>query len=289
MMHYRLLGRTSYKVSVVTIGGAGPGLAPNVSEALKAFELAIKREVNSLDIAPSYGKAEIYLSSIVRRYRSRLVIFEKTLERTYEGAMRELKTSLKRLGAKYFDIYQFHAVNSKEDLEKIFSPGGALEAFLEARETGLIKYIGITGHADMRILLKALEMFDFDTVLLPVYIAAMAKPAPENDFRPVLKLAEDRDMGVIAIKSISWRRWHEGEEKIYRTWYKPLDKRELIEKAVWFTLSQRAVTTYAMTSETSFWPFILDAAEHLRILNEEEQSKIIEEFKGLGVEPLFPQ
>ena len=94
-----------------------------------------------VDIAPSYGNAETYLGPIIHQYRNRLVIAEKTLERTKEGAWRELKTSLQRLGAKYFDIYQFHAVNKLEELEEIMGEGGALEAFLEAREQGLIKYM----------------------------------------------------------------------------------------------------------------------------------------------------
>jgi len=96
----------------------------------------LEKGLNMLDIAPSYGDAEVRAGPLVRKYRSRLVIAEKTMERTKEGAWAELKRSLERLGAGYFDIYQFHAVSSLEELDRIFGQGGALEAFLEARERG---------------------------------------------------------------------------------------------------------------------------------------------------------
>ncbi|MCC6017384.1 MAG: aldo/keto reductase, partial [Desulfurococcaceae archaeon] len=248
-MEYRRLGRTGFKVSILTIGGYGPGVYPDPVEAVKAVENAIMEGLNMIDIAPSYGEAEVRLGPLIKKYRDRLVIAEKTLERTYEGAWRELRTTLSRFGIDSIDIYQFHAVKSLEELNTIFSEKGAVKAFLEARDQGLIKYIGITVHADMRIALKALEMFDFDTILIPVYAAAMTIPRPENDFKPVLKIAMDRDIGVIAIKSIAMRRYLPGEEKKYTTWYKPFDNQEDIDKAVWYTLSQEPVSTYPMAGD----------------------------------------
>jgi len=286
-MLYKVLGRTGYKVSIVTIGGCGPGFTNTVDEAVKAFEQALKEGLNMVDIAPSYGNAETYLGPIIRRYRSRLVIAEKTLERTKEGAWRELKTSLQRLGAKYFDIYQFHAVNKFEELEEIMGEGGALEAFLEAREQGLIKYIGLTAHADMRLVVKALEQFDFDTILIPVYAAALTSPAPENDFRPVLKIAEDRDIGVIAIKSIARRRW-KTDNRSFNTWYEPFTEQEDIDRAVWFTLSQIPVVTYSMACDVRLWPKIIHAAKRLKVLDPDEQEEVVRHFKSKGAEPLFP-
>ena len=286
-MLYRVLGRTGYKVSIVTIGGCGPGFTNTVVEAVKAFEQALKEGLNMVDIAPSYGNAEINLGPIIHRYRNRLIIAEKTLERTKEGAWRELKTSLQRLGAKYFDIYQFHAVNKLEELEEIMGEGGALEAFLEAREQGLIKYIGLTAHADMRLVVKALERFDFDTVLIPVYASALTSPAPENDFRPVLKIAEDRDIGVIAIKSIAKRRW-KTDNRRFNTWYEPFTEQEDIDRAVWFTLSQIPVATYSMACDVRLWPKIIHAAKRLKVLDPEEQEEVIHRFKNKGAQPLFP-
>jgi len=288
-MEYRRLGRTGFKVSILTIGGYGPGVYPDPVEAVKAVENAIMEGLNMIDIAPSYGEAEVRLGPLIKKYRDRLVIAEKTLERTYEGAWRELRTTLSRFGVDSIDIYQFHAVKSLEELNTIFSEKGAAKAFLEARDQGLIKYIGITVHADMRIALKALEMFDFDTILIPVYAAAMTIPRPENDFRPVLKIAMDRDIGVIAIKSIAMRRYLPGEEKKYTTWYKPFDNQEDIDKAVWYTLSQEPVSTYPMAGDIRLWPMILSAGKRFRKLSLDEQEKIVNEFKAKGAKPLFPE
>jgi len=286
-MFYRVLGRTGLKVSVLAIGGCGPGFASNASEALMALNYALDSGLNFIDIAPSYGNAETYIGSAVSRRRGELVIAEKTLERTREGARRELERSLRRLGAKYFDVYQFHAVSSLEELEAIMGEGGAMEAFLEARDQGLVKNIGITIHSDMRLAVKALERFDFDTILIPVYAAAMTSPAPENDFRPVLKLAADRGVGVIAIKSIARRRWKTGERP-FNTWYEPFTEQRDIDRAVWYTLSQEGVATYSMACDIRLWPKIIDAAKRLRILSEEEQRAVVEELRASGAEPLFP-
>ncbi len=292
-MEKRVLGRTGYRVTILTIGGAGPGFTPNAEEGVRAFEMALEKGLNMVDIAPSYGEAELRLGPLISKYRSRLVIAEKTLERTREGAWRELKQSLARLGVDSFDIYQFHAVSSLEELDRILGRGGALEAFLEARDTGLVKHIGITVHNDMRIVLRALERFDFDTVLIPVYAAAMVHPTPENDFRPVLKAALDRDVGVIAIKSIARRRWP-GERatvggRPFVSWYEPFVDQEDIDLAVWYTLSQEGVATYSMCSELSLWPKMISAAERFRRLTPEEQAQVVERFRQRGAKPLFPE
>ncbi|MEM4462560.1 MAG: aldo/keto reductase, partial [Candidatus Bathyarchaeia archaeon] len=220
-------------------------------------------------------------------YRDRLFIAEKTLERTREGVLKELDRSLDRLGVEYFDLYQMHALGEPTDIEKVFSPGGALEAFIEARDTGLTRYIGITGHRDMRILLKALKLFDFDSVLLPVNIASMTAPSPENDFRPILREAIERDIAVIAIKAIAKGRWK--DERRYSTWYEPLDDPYDIDLAVWFTLSQEPVATYSLPCDVRLWPLVLDSAVRFRKLSIEEQAEAIEYAKRKGLTPLFPE
>jgi len=286
-MEYRLLGRTGFKVSILAIGGCGPGVAPNLEEGLKAFENALEKGINMVDIAPSYGEAETRLAQLIRRNRGKLVVTEKTLERTREGAWMELRQTLSRFNVENLDVYQFHAVSTLEELEKIFSEDGAMKAFLEAREQDLIKYIGITAHSDMRIVVKALERFDFDTVLIPVNVGSMIAPAPENDFKPVLKIARERNTGVIAIKAIAKGKWI-GERK-YQTWYEPMDEQEDIDKAVWFTLSQDPVATYSMACDIRLWPKIMSAGEEFRKLSQEEQEDVISYFRNKGVLPLFPE
>jgi len=286
-MEYRTLGRTGYRVSVLTIGGCGPGVAPIEKEAIEAVENAIKAGLNMVDIAPSYGEAEVRLGEVISKNRKKLIIAEKTLERSEEGAWKELKLSLERLKTEYFDIYQFHAVGSLEELNKIFSENGAMKTFLKARDQGLIKYIGITVHKDMRIVQKALERFDFDTVLIPVTAISLINPTPDNDFRPVLRIAKDRNIGVIAIKAIARRRWK--SQQRYQTWYEPFEDESDVEKAVNFTLSQDGVTTYSMACDIRLWPKIIKAGEKFRKLSEEEQRQVVEYFKSKEGAPLFPE
>ncbi|MEM3712324.1 MAG: aldo/keto reductase, partial [Thermoproteota archaeon] len=252
----------------------------------RAFENALEKGINIVDVAPSYGEAEIRLGPLISRNRNRLVITEKTLERTREGAWRELRQTLSRLKVEHLDIYQFHAVSTLEELERIFSEDGALKAFLEAREQGLIRYIGITAHSDMRIVVKALERFDFDTVLIPVNVGSIIHPAPENDFKPILKIANERNIGVIAIKAIARGRW--SVDRKYQTWYEPLEEQEDIDKAVWFTLSQDQVSTYSMACDIRLWPKIMNAGERFRKLSLEEQERVVNYFREKGVKPLFP-
>jgi predicted aldo/keto reductase-like oxidoreductase len=285
-METRRLGKTGYAASILTLGGCGPGMVDQ-EKADKAVELAMKHGVNVIDVAPTYGDAEERLRPWVKKYRNRFFLAEKTAERTRKEAWEELNSSLKNLGTDHFDLYQFHHVGTVDELNQILGKDGAMEAFKEAKETGLIRYIGITGHEDVTVHMKALERFDFDTVLLPVNIASMVQPNPVNDFRPLLKMARERDVGVIVIKSLLRRRWV--GEKQYGTWYEPLDDSKEVGMAINFVLSQDGVTTYSMPCDIALWPSVLEAAERFRRLDEQEQREIVEYAGKHGFKPLFPE
>ncbi|MCD6562427.1 MAG: aldo/keto reductase [Thermoproteales archaeon] len=287
MIEYRRLGRTELRVSIITIGGCAPGFASTLEEATKAFKEAISLGLNVVDIAPTYGKAEDRLGPLIKKYRDKLIITEKTKQRTKKDAWIELNKSLEKLGAKYFDVYQFHAVDTIEDLEKIFSRDGAIHAFIEAKEVGLIKNIGITSH-NVQTILKALEKFDFDTVMTPINAGNMIIPRPQNDFRPLLKIAIDRDIGVIAIKAIAKRRWSTSNKR-YNTWYEPFDQQDDVDKALWFALSQEPVATYSMACDLKLWPLIIKAAQRFKRLDKKEQEDVIKCFAQKSAMPLFPE
>jgi len=286
-METRTFGKIGTKVSIIAMGGCGIGYVDQ-EEADKAIKKAMDSGINIIDVAPTYGNAEIRLKPWIEKYRDHFFLAEKTLKRTKNGAWRQLNRSLKKLGTSYFDLYQFHAVSSVEELHQILGKNGAMEAFKEAKETGLIKHIGITVHNDIRVIQNALELSnDFDTVLLPVYVAALVNPNPVNDFRGVLKIAQERNIGVTAIKAISKSRWI--DEPNYTTWYKPLDKQEDIDKAVWFTLSQQAVTTYSLPCDVRLWSLVLNAAKRFRRLDDKEKEEIISIAKEKQFKPLFPE
>lgn len=286
-MENRIFGKIGVKVSVLTMGGCGIGYIEQ-EEADKAIKMAMDQEINIIDVAPTYGNAEIRLKSWIQKYRNQFFLSEKTLKRTKNGAWRQLHRSLNRLGTNYFDLYQFHAVSSMEELNQILGENGAMEAFREAKETGLIKNIGITAHHDVRVLQKALELSDeIDTILMPVYLAAVVDPNPVNDFRPVLQTAQERNIGVTAIKAISKKRWN--ANPTYNTWYEPLDTQELVDQAVWFTLSQEGVTTYSLPCDIKLWPLVLNAINKFRKLNNREQEEIVSMAKKNMYKPLFPE
>ena len=180
-METRIFGRTGAKITFITMGGCGLGYVDQ-DEADKAVKLAIEHGINMIDVAPTYGNAEVCLNPWIEKHRNKFFLSEKTLKRKKKGALRQLNKSLEKLGTSYFDLYQFHAVSSLDELHQILGENGAMEAFLEAKETGVIKNIGITAHHDVRILQKALELSDdIDTILLPVYAASIAYPNPVND------------------------------------------------------------------------------------------------------------
>ena len=139
----------------------------------------------------------------------------------------------------------------------------------------------------MRVLKRAIERFDFDSVLLPVNLASMTHPTPENDFRPILKEAAQRDMSVVAIKAIAKSRWKPGKKR-YTTWYEPIDTEAQLLQAVSFTLSQKPVATYSLPCDTRLWPPVLKAALKFRKLNQNDQKKAIEHARDEGFKPLFP-
>lgn len=286
-MENRIFGKTGAKITFITMGGCGLGYVDQ-NEADKAVKLVMDHGINMIDVAPTYGNAEIRLNPWIEKHRDKFFLSEKTLKRKKNGAWRQLKRSLERLGTSYFDLYQFHAVSSMEELDQILGENGAMEAFLEAKETGIIKNIGITAHHDVRVLQKALELSDdIDTVLLPVYVAAVAHSSPVNDFNKILEIVCEKNIGVTAIKAISKSRWNGVAS--YNTWYKPLTSQELIDQAVWFTLSQEGVTTYSLPCDVRLWPLVLDAATRYEKLNDEEQKHLVKMARENEFKPLFPE
>jgi len=286
-METRFFGKTRAKITIIAMGGCGLGYIDQI-EADKAVKLAMDHGINMIDVAPTYGKAEERLRPWIQKYRDKFFLAEKTMKRTKKGAWRQLNQSLERLDTTQFDLYQFHAVSSMEELDQILGKDGAMEAFKEAKEAGLIKHIGITGHDDVRILQKAITLSDdFDTVLLPVYVASLVNPNPANDFKKILQITRDKNIGVTAIKAISKNRWK--GDSTYNTWYEPLDKQELVNQAVWFTLSQEGVTTYSLPCDVRLWSLVLNAVKLYKKLNNEELEKIIKMARENEFQPLFPE
>ncbi len=219
-MDKRRLGKTEHMSSILAIGGAAFWEIPE-AEADAAMDSAVEHGINHIDVAPRYGDAELHIGRWMPRYRNAFFLGCKTMARDRAAAWESIRRSLSRLQTDYFDLFQFHFVDDLDTLETILGPGGALEAVLEARQQGLVRYIGITGHRP-GLYVEALERFDFDTVLFPLSRVHAAHFNDDNDFRPLLDLAQRKDVGTIAIKAISKRLWP-SQDRSYRTWYEPFD------------------------------------------------------------------
>jgi len=257
--------------SIIALGGAALWeIDQKAADA--AIEMAIEHGVNHFDVAPLYGNAETRIGSWLGRSNRKIFLACKTRERGKTEAWDSLQRSLEVLKVDSFDLFQLHGVDDVETLSVTLGPEGALEAILEAKRQGMVRFIGITGHRPY-VHIEALNRFDFDTVMFPLNRVHIAHRNDWNNFLPLLKITQQKDVGVIAIKSIAKRPW-EGTSRSYRTWYEPFDGVADIEKSLWYTLSQD-ITTAAMPGDLQLWPKIIDAAERFRPQNEEEQKEII--------------
>jgi aryl-alcohol dehydrogenase-like predicted oxidoreductase len=282
-MEKRLLGRTGHKSTILAFGGAVFIGKPRQREVDALIEHAFDRGVNHIDVAPTYGDSELGFRRWIKEYRGNIFLACKTMKRTWKDAAVELRTSLDRLQADHFDLYQLHQVDKPDELEATLGPDGAIQAILEAKKDGLVKFVGITSHRSI-IIAEALKRFDFDTILLPVNCVLRAHLEPENDYGPVLALAKKRNVGVIAMKAIAKGPWPEGK-KPFNTWYQPFETQEDVDEALWFALSQD-VATATTAGDLRLATMMIDAAERFRPMNEEEQLAVVS--RATSYKPLFP-
>lgn len=229
----RPLGRTGEKLSVVGFGGIVV-MDETAADAARFVGEAIDAGINYFDVAPSYGNAEEMLGPALEPWRKGVFLACKTTERTKAGAERELHQSLKRLRTDRVDLYQMHALTTEEDTSVAFGPGGALEAFVEAKKAGLTRYLGFSAHSETAAL-NAMETFPFDTVLFPLNLGSWK----HGHFGPkALEAARSRGMGLLALKALGKRALHDGEPRPWKKcWYAPVETYEEAVAGLRFTLS----------------------------------------------------
>jgi predicted aldo/keto reductase-like oxidoreductase len=283
-METRRFGRTGHLSTVAIFGAAGLSQVSQ-EEADRAMELIIEAGVNHIDIARSYGEAELRVGPWMPRERGRFFLGSKTTERTKEAAWKELQETLKRLQIEALDLYQIHAITTMEELDAVTMKGGALEAFLEARREGLTRFIGITGHGvnAPKIYLEALRRYDFDTVLFPLNFVQMGNPEYRAYAEELITTCKAKDVGTMVIKSITRGPWGQ-KEHTATTWYEPFHDSETIQKAVNFALSHD-VTGICTAGDTRVLPLVLKAFENFTRLSDAEKEEMIK--SGKQYEPLF--
>ena len=284
-METRRFGRTGH-MSTVAIFGAAAFSEISQNEADQVMEQVIEAGVNHIDVAPSYGQAELRIGPWMPRERERFFLGCKTMERTRDGAWKEMRESLKRLQTEAFDLYQCHAITSMEELDAVTRKGGALEAFEQARREGLTRYLGITGHGvnAPQIYLEALRRFDFDSVLFPLNFVQMANPEYRQYAEELIATCKAKDVGTMVIKAVTKAPWGERPHTA-TTWYEPFDQSDEIQRAVNFALSYE-ITGLCTAGDTRILPMFLQACENFTRLSQEEIEEMIK--SGVQFEPLFP-
>ncbi|MBI4963552.1 MAG: aldo/keto reductase [Desulfomonile tiedjei] len=194
----RKLGKTGVEVTILGLGGEGVLRTFGYDKA--AYELinrAIDLGINYCESALAYSGSEAYYGNALRQRRDEIFLTSKSHARDKRGALDHLRQTLTNMKTDHLDLWQVHDVRSEEDIAQIFGPNGAIEAFVEAKEKGLTRFIGVTGHHDPMIIKKCIEMFDFDTVLLPVN---PAEPFYRSFLDGVVPLANEKRMGIIGMK-----------------------------------------------------------------------------------------
>jgi aryl-alcohol dehydrogenase-like predicted oxidoreductase len=195
----RVLGRTGQKVSLLGLGGEGVLRTFGRDNAATALiNRAIDLGITYFESARAYSGSEAYYGKALGERRRDIFLASKSHDRSKKGALAPLHETLRNMGTDHLDLWQVHDVREEAEIEEIFGPGGALEAFLEAREQGKARFIGVTGHHDPSIIRKCLELFDFDTVLMPVN---PAEPQYLSFPGSVLPLAREKNMGIIGMKA----------------------------------------------------------------------------------------
>jgi aryl-alcohol dehydrogenase-like predicted oxidoreductase len=277
-------GRTGH-ASSRTIFGAAALSQVTQAAADRTLEVLLRHGVNHIDVAASYGDAELRIAPWLKREPKRFFLATKTGERTAKRAREELHRSLDRLGVDHVDLWQLHNLADPIEWDIALSPGGVIEAAVEARDQGLIKWIGVTGHgaqiaANHR---RSLDRFDFDSVLLPYNFVTMQLPYYAENFEALTRTCAERKVAVQTIKSIAAKPWR-GREHTRSTWYEPLSDQADIDLAVWWVLGRPGVFLNT-AGDIDLLPRVLDAAE--RFEKRPTDAQMTTMLERTRAEPLF--
>ncbi|MES1246897.1 MAG: aldo/keto reductase [Actinomycetota bacterium] len=273
-------GRTGHASTRTIFGAAALG---NVSqtEADRTLERCLEHGINHVDTAASYGDSELRLAPWLKEHRSEVFLATKTGQRSYDGAREEIRRSLDRLGVDQVDLIQLHNLVDVIEWEFALREDGALQACVEARDEGLVRFIGVTGHGltVARMHRRSLDRFPFDSVLAPYNWIQMQDPVYAADFEALAAVCAEREVALQTIKAIALRRW-DGREQTAGTWYEPLTEQGEIDRAVHWVLGNPQVFLNTV-GDVDLLPKVFDAAERFRARPDDT------ELESLGAAPLF--
>ncbi len=252
-------GRTGHESTRILFGAAA--LSDVTQEAAdRALETYTRFGGNHIDVAASYGEAEVRIRPFLQDHRKDVFLATKTGERKRDAARAQLEASLTRMGVDSIDLWQFHNLVDPGDWDTALSRGGVLDAARQAREEGLIRFIGVTGHGTQIAAThrRSLERFDFDSVLLPYNYLTMQNPYYAENFTALERTCQERGTAIQTIKSLAMRPWGD-RERTATVWYQPLTEQSDIDVAVWWALGRPGIFLNS-TGDVDILPHMLDAA-----------------------------
>ncbi len=277
-------GRTGHQ-STRIIFGAAAFSSVTQDDADRTMELVLKAGVNHIDTAASYGDSELRLGPWMAKHRKDVFLATKTGERTFQAAYDQIRKSLERLQVENVDLIQLHNLVEEDEWETALGTGGALEALVRARDEGLVKFIGITGHGVpvARMHRQALERFPFDSVLLPYSFVLMQNPEYASDFETLSAVCRERGVAMQTIKAITLAPWGDRPHTA-STWYEPLRGQASIDLAAHWVLGRKDVFLNTV-GDITILPKVLDAGARFKSRpSEDSMDALVREF---SMEPLF--
>jgi aryl-alcohol dehydrogenase-like predicted oxidoreductase len=253
-------GATGHESSRVVFGAAALGDVSK-GDADRTLDLLLEHGINHIDVAASYGDAELRIAPWLKQHPSAFFLATKTDQRGYRAARDQIHRSLDRLGVDRVDSIQLHNLVDVIEWETALGAGGALEAAVEAREQGLVRFIGVTGHglSVPEMHRRSLDRFPFDSVLAPYNFVQMQDPRYADRFEALAAVCRERNVALQTIKSLARRRW-DGRAATAATWYEPLREQDDVDLAVHWVLGRPDVFLLT-TGDVELLPRLLDAAE----------------------------
>ncbi|MFB6119836.1 MAG: aldo/keto reductase [Halobacteriaceae archaeon] len=275
-METRPLGDTGHGSSVVTLGAYALQYLTHEG-ANHLVELAVDRGVTHVDVAPTYGDAELKLGPKLNEHRDQLFLGCKTRERDYEAARAELDRSLARMGVEQIDLYQFHAVTHHDEIDRITAEDGALRAVREAQAEGLVDHVGLTSHGHPDVVADAMDRLDLSSVMFPFNYVLEGSEDPAHDFGRLVEKANRENVGVIGTKAFARGPWPDEaprRDRPYGTWYRPVETQAEIQDCLDFALS-RGVTTITNPGDPKLVTMVLNAGENHEAMSEDRQADLM--------------
>lgn len=278
-------GRTGHDSSRVIFGAAALG-GMRQDRADRVLEMLFENGINHIDTAASYGDSELRLAPFLEDHRDKFFLAGKTGQRQGSDARRELEKSLSRLQVDQLDLIQMHNLTDEPGWQEAMRPAGALASLCAAKAEGLVRFIGVTGHGTYAAAmhLRSLEVYEFDSVLVPYNFSMRQNPEFAADLDSLIDVCQSRQVAVQTIKAVARRRWVDDDPEKRFSWYKPITEKEPLKRAVDYVLARPGLFLNT-TSDATLLPQIFQAASGEIVAPSDAQ--MLQDAEQLGIEPLF--